>query len=142
LNPTIFPAPYYNNTPEHDLEVDFAGLPIKVRAAESMLSYNLEPTVGWDRSEVIEPIELSQDSQDLAEDNSGELKQHIKEYYELAQKTKDDIANDPTAYSEVFPGMDIVMTTLGTGSSHPSKYRNGEFTVFGMRVLAKNVVKE
>lgn len=132
LNPTIFPVPYYNNTPEHGLEADFAGLPIKVRAAESMLSYNLEPTVGWNRSEVIEPIELSQDSQDLAEDNSGELKQHIKEYYELVQKAKDDIANDPTAYSEVFPGMDIVMTTLGTGSSHPSKYRNVSATLMDM----------
>ncbi|KAK3824590.1 MAG: beta-lactamase-like protein [Benniella sp.] len=132
LDPTIFPVPYYNNTPGHDLAKDLSGLPIKANVAESLLSYSLEPTVGWDRSEVVEPLQTLVDPEDFEEESPGEMKQFLKDYYGLAEKAKEDIAKDLALCPEVFPGMDISLTTLGTGSSHPSKYRNVSATLLDM----------
>ncbi|KAF9936074.1 Zinc phosphodiesterase ELAC protein 2 [Modicella reniformis] len=127
LDPTIFPLPYYDNTPTHDLAADLAGLSIKARAAETMLSYQLEPTTGWDDSEVVKPLKSFDDPDDFDE-ASGEMLPHLQEFYELAAKIKEETANG----FEKFPGMDVVLTSLGTGSAHPSKHRNVSATLLDM----------
>ncbi|KAF9915565.1 hypothetical protein BX616_005853 [Lobosporangium transversale] len=129
LDPTIFPIPYHNNTPEHDLAVEFEGSPIKVQAAESMLSYKLEPSAGWDRSEVVPLLDPFKDH-DVGRDGA---KPYLKEYYGLAEKANEEIARDIEANPEVIPGSDVVLTSLGTGSSHPAKYRNVSATLLDMQ---------
>ncbi|KAF9107465.1 hypothetical protein BGX27_008728 [Mortierella sp. AM989] len=124
LNPTIFPLPYYNNTPEYDLHDDLGKLPIKAKVAESMLAYVLEPRLEWDRTEVVEPLRPFEDNAA----NGKEVKPYLKEYYELAEKTREEIARESKSASE-FPGSEVVLTALGTGSSHPSKYRNVSSTL-------------
>ncbi|KAF9355891.1 hypothetical protein BGX26_006002 [Mortierella sp. AD094] len=123
LDPTIFPLPYYNNTPEHGLE-DFEKLPIKAKVAESMLTYVLEPKTEWDYTEVVMPLERL----DEHEFSGGEIKPYLQEYYALAEKAKEDIERESET-AEKFPGSEVVMTALGTGSSHPSKYRNVSSTL-------------
>ncbi|KAF9999725.1 Zinc phosphodiesterase ELAC protein 2 [Entomortierella chlamydospora] len=123
LDPTIFPLPYYNNTPKHDLK-DFEKLPIKAKVAESMLSYMLEPKAEWDYTEVVKPLRRL----DEQEFSGGEIKPYLQEYYELAEKAKGNIKGE-SGIAEDFPGSEVVMTALGTGSSHPSKYRNVSSTL-------------
>ncbi|KAI8599324.1 beta-lactamase-like protein [Dissophora ornata] len=127
LDPSIFPIPYHDNTPAHSLTADLEGLSLKAQAAESMLTYLLEPSTGWDRSEVVRPMEPFQDHE-LAK-NRDDIKPYMKEYYELADTTLGDIAADLESEREEFPGKEVVLTALGTGSSHPSKYRNVSATL-------------
>ena len=46
-------------------------------------------------------------------------------YLERVKKAKQELGVSPT--EEACPGDDILITPLGTGSSHPSLYRNGTF---------------
>ncbi|KAF9427791.1 hypothetical protein BGZ76_002186 [Entomortierella beljakovae] len=130
LDSTIFPHPYYNNTPEHNLD-HLKDLSIKAAAAESMLSFVVEPTVGWDRTEVVPPFEkldeeVFYEHNKLGEPDVGKAmsdKKRVEEYYEAVKQVKMGIAKESET-EEDFPGSGVVLTTLGTGSSHPSKYRN------------------
>jgi len=51
-------------------------------------------------------------------------KEYLKEYYDLTERAAEEIQRD-FVVPEEFPGKDVVITALGTGSSIPSKYRNG-----------------
>ncbi|KAI1295847.1 hypothetical protein EDD11_007705 [Mortierella claussenii] len=126
LDPTIFPVPFYNNTPEYDLATDLKDSSAKVAVAESMLSFQLEPSTGWDRGEVISPLRPFLDH----EIGREQAKPYMKEYYSLAEQANAEIAKELVDNpSEDFAGKDVVLTALGTGSSHPSKYRNVSATL-------------
>ncbi|KAG0093309.1 hypothetical protein BGZ92_006417 [Podila epicladia] len=125
LDSSIFPVPYYDNTPVHAMQEDLKDVPLKVTLAESMLAYILEPSTSIDESEVVKPMTLDSNYDSLKE----HPKPYMREYYELAEKAQQDIAADVTSASEEFPGRDVVLTALGTGSSHPSKYRNVSATL-------------
>ncbi|KAG0356174.1 hypothetical protein BG005_004902 [Podila minutissima] len=125
LDSSIFPVPYYDNTPVHALQEDLKDVPVKVTLAESMLTYVLEPSTSIDESEVVKPMTLYPNYDSLKE----HPKPYMREYYELSEKAQLDIAADVASASEEFPGRDVVLTALGTGSSHPSKYRNVSATL-------------
>ncbi|KAF9101300.1 hypothetical protein BGX29_005816 [Mortierella sp. GBA35] len=126
LDSSIFPVPYYNNKPIHDLTADIDGLGVKAKMAESMLTYLIEPSTGLERSEVVQPLEMCKDYSSLKESP----KEYLREYYSLALKAQEEIAQEERDFgvTEV-PGKDVVLTALGTGSSHPSKYRNVSATL-------------
>ncbi|KAG0198567.1 Zinc phosphodiesterase ELAC protein 2 [Mortierella sp. GBA30] len=119
LDSNIFPIPYYDNKPVHDLSKDLEGMPVKAQLAESMQTFMLEPSTGVDNSEVIRPFSFDKNYESL----KNHEKEYMKEYYELTEKMQEEIAKDKDNM-EQFPGHDVVLTALGTGSSHPSKYRN------------------
>ncbi|KAF9396722.1 Zinc phosphodiesterase ELAC protein 2 [Podila verticillata] len=125
LDSNIFPVPYYDNNPVHALQEDLKDVPVKASLAESMMTYILEPSTGVDESEVVKPMTLDP-NYDSLKDHS---KQYLREYYELSEKAQQDIAADAASTLEEFPGRDVVLTALGTGSSHPSKYRNVSATL-------------
>jgi ribonuclease Z len=122
LDSNIFPIPYYNNTPAHDLSADLKGLGVKADLAESMMTYLLEPSPGLERSEVIQPLEIHKDHDPLK--NSSQ--EYLRDYYSLAMKAQEEIEKEKAFGATEIPGQDVVLTALGTGSSHPSKYRNGK----------------
>ncbi|KAF9909274.1 Zinc phosphodiesterase ELAC protein 2 [Linnemannia zychae] len=125
LDSNIFPIPYYNNTPAHDLSADLKGLNVKAEMAESMMTYLLEPSNGLERTEVVEPLEIYKNHDQLK--NSS--KEYLREYYRLAQEAQEEIEKEKAFGATEFPGKDVVLTALGTGSSHPSKYRNVSATL-------------
>ncbi|KAK3815639.1 MAG: beta-lactamase-like protein [Linnemannia elongata] len=125
LDSNIFPLPYYNNTPTHILSTDLQGLGVKADLAENMMTYLLEPSTGLERSEVIPPLELFKDHSSLK--NSS--KDYLRDYYSLAMKAQEEIAKEKAFGPTEVPGKDVVLTALGTGSSHPSKYRNVSATI-------------
>jgi len=125
LSDTIFPVPYYDNTPAHVLSTPKTWEPKRVQPAENGIMFMLEPTVGLDRSEVVEPTELPKDFAELEKYNS----EFLHEYSGKADEVLRDIAQDPET-EQAFPGKDVMLTALGTGSSRPSKYRNGKLIVF------------
>lgn len=125
LDSNIFPLPYYNNTPTHVLSTDLQDLGVKADLAESMMTYLLEPSTGLERSEVIPPLELFKDHSSL----KNSPKDYLREYYSLAMKAQEEIAKEKAFGPTEVPGKDVVLTALGTGSSHPSKYRNVSATI-------------
>ncbi|KAG0231928.1 Zinc phosphodiesterase ELAC protein 2 [Actinomortierella wolfii] len=137
LSKTIFPVPYYNNSPEADLASIIskntdsdAGNEVKAIPSESMLKYHLEPSTGIDRGEVIPPLILQDylDDEELLAD-----KEYLKEYVELANKAHEEIEAEKQQLAALsIPGREVVVTALGTGSSHPSKYRNVSATLITM----------
>ncbi|KAG0093768.1 Zinc phosphodiesterase ELAC protein 2 [Podila epicladia] len=120
LSDTIFPVPYHDSTPAHVLPIEDENQGLtKVQRAENGIMFMLEPTVGLDRAEVVEPTELPKDFAELERYNPV----FLQDYSGRADKVLRDIAQDPETEQE-FPGKDVVLTALGTGSSKPSKYRN------------------
>ncbi|KAK3842743.1 MAG: beta-lactamase-like protein [Linnemannia gamsii] len=125
LDSNIFPIPYYNNTPTHDLSADLKDLGVKADLAENMMTYMLEPSTGLERSEVIKPLEVYKDYDFLK--NSPQ--EYLREYYSLAMKAQEEIEKEKAFGVTEVLGKDVVMTALGTGSSHPSKHRNVSATL-------------
>ncbi|KAF9585055.1 Zinc phosphodiesterase ELAC protein 2 [Lunasporangiospora selenospora] len=120
LDSSIFPIPYYDGQPAHTLEKDCSDSLLKIQPAQSMLNFDLEPSLGLNVMDVISPLEIYKDHKHL-EENS---KEYLREYWKLAKQARDEIAKDTTIQTKNIPGKEVVLTTLGTGSSHPSKYRN------------------
>ncbi|KAG0029084.1 Zinc phosphodiesterase ELAC protein 2 [Podila clonocystis] len=119
LSDTIFPVPYYDSTPAHVLPADNEDPDLKVQRAENGVMFMIEPIVGLERAEVVEPTEMPKDFAELERYNPV----FLQDYSGRADKALRDIAQDPGTEQE-FPGKDVVLTALGTGSSKPSKYRN------------------
>ncbi|KAI8985218.1 beta-lactamase-like protein [Pilobolus umbonatus] len=120
LDDTIFPIPKYNNTPELTLS-QIPGLPENSHPLQNMLEYEFRPKKGvkyMDRP----PFDV----------NNKEL-EDIKvidentEYMELVKLAKVDASK--VNISESFPGDNLEIITLGTGSSVPGKYRNVSATL-------------
>ncbi|KAF9159871.1 Zinc phosphodiesterase ELAC protein 2 [Actinomortierella ambigua] len=152
LSNTIFPVPYYNNRPVADL-ASVVALPKSkttetamtdkeshkdgtgeqasmVIPSESMLIYHLEPSTGIDRAEVIPPLVLRDHEDD---ERLVANKEYMREYITLAKQARQEIEAEQSQLAALpIPGREVVMTALGTGSSHPSKYRNVSATLVTM----------
>ncbi|KAG0290120.1 hypothetical protein BGZ98_003586, partial [Dissophora globulifera] len=134
LDPSIFPVPYFDDKPTHDLQTDLAGLTnVKAQVAESMLSFSLEPTTGWDRTdlnalELADPL-LPFHDHEVAKEKASP---YMLEYYGLAEKANAEIEKELKGKKVEFPGSEVELTALGTGSSHPGKYRNVSATLLDM----------
>ncbi|KAI8971600.1 beta-lactamase-like protein [Mycotypha africana] len=115
LNKDIFPIPHYNNTPELALD-KLNGLPERSYALKSMDSYILEPKPQLQHSDI--PLF------DHTNSNSPEIQElnQLTEYHEAVKIAKQQA--DKVQIDEIFPGSNVEIITLGTGSSIPAKYRN------------------
>ncbi|KAI7908336.1 beta-lactamase-like protein [Cokeromyces recurvatus] len=120
LNKDIFPIPKYSNIPELPLE-KVNGLPKNSYSLENMLQYQLEPRRGikyldrlpFDHTNLLLP-EIEKINKD-------------KEYFEAVQLAHIEASKVNT--TEEFPGDQVEIVTLGTGSSIPAKYRNVSATL-------------
>lgn len=129
LSNQIFPLPYYENQPAYDLKDSKNS---KMVAAEPLMMFMLEPWTGLDRSEIIPPVNLLNDGH--ASLTSSDMS-YLRDYCQLADRAKETIARDQSRMAlrrGSIPGKDVVMTSLGTGSCRPSKYRNGRFNAIDM----------
>lgn len=94
------------------------GLPQKSFALESMAQYSLEPRTGI--------AYLNRPAFDHTNMDLPEIKE-INDNHEYTQAVKlARIEASKVDVSENFPGQDVEIVTLGTGSSIPAKYRNGK----------------
>ncbi|GJJ73180.1 ribonuclease Z [Entomortierella parvispora] len=127
LDKSIFPIPYFDNTPEHDLAKDVLSgmeVPIKVQRAEGQLKFQFEPSTELLTNEVTKPISFEDDYTWMRDGD----KEYLREYYKLAEQATEEIKAE-FSKPEEFPGKDVVISTLGTGSSIPGKYRNVSATL-------------
>lgn len=117
LDDKIFAIPKYSNTPERDLS-SVEGLPAKSFALDNMAIYNLEPKryLEYSNQPVFDHTNTELESIKAIESN--------EEYKEAVAKARTEASK--VDISGRFPGDDIEIVTLGTGSSIPSKYRNGK----------------
>ncbi|KAF9974037.1 Zinc phosphodiesterase ELAC protein 2 [Actinomortierella ambigua] len=157
LSPSIFPVPYFENRPVADLaKIGLAAASVaeteksesssgqeeassllsnRVVPSESMLVYHLEPSSGLDRTEVIPPLVLRNDADDDERFIGG--KEYMREYVALAKQAHEAIEAEKEQLAALnIPGRDVVVTALGTGSSHPSKYRNVSATLITLEHAA------
>ncbi|KAI8883211.1 hypothetical protein K501DRAFT_219648 [Backusella circina FSU 941] len=120
LNENIFPIPKYNNTPERAIET-VNGLPEKSFPLSNMALYHLEPRNGYEPNNRHLFNHLNTDAPAIRaiEENT--------EYLQAVELAKAAAAN--VDVSAEFPGQDVEVITLGTGSSIPAKYRNVSATL-------------
>lgn len=113
----MFPIPKYSNTPERDLS-SVEGLPAKSFTLDNMAIYNLEPKryLEYSNQPVFDHTNTELESIKAIESN--------EEYKEAVAKARTEASK--VNINSRFPGDDIEIVTLGTGSSIPSKYRNGK----------------
>ncbi|CAG8592768.1 5201_t:CDS:2 [Paraglomus brasilianum] len=113
-----FRVPFYSNRPQKSLS-DISNLPAKAREAEPKLIYQTEPVAQLDTSQIVSDFGPNQA---LLTDDAL-WKEYLKtvEIKNEIQSTKLDLAQ--------FPGNDVIVTTLGTGSALSSKYRNVSGTI-------------
>ncbi|OBZ86036.1 Zinc phosphodiesterase ELAC protein 2 [Choanephora cucurbitarum] len=120
LNEKIFPIPQYSNKPLKALS-EFKGLPKNSFRLDSMLQYNLEPRNGI---EYLDRPAFNHTNIELPE--IKEIEEN-HEYLEAVKLARQEAAQ--VDLSETFPGDDVEIITLGTGSSIPAKYRNVSATL-------------
>ncbi|KAG2206524.1 hypothetical protein INT47_008541 [Mucor saturninus] len=120
LNESIFPIPHYSNKPALDLST-VQGIPKNSYALKNMTSYNLEPRNGIAH---LDRPDFNHTNLDLAEIKEIDENHEYTHAVKLAriEATKVDTSED-------FPGKDVEVITLGTGSSIPAKYRNVSATL-------------
>lgn len=85
-----------------------------------MAQYNLEPRNGI--TYLDRPV-FNHTNLDLPEIKEIENNQEYAEAVRLAKAEADKVDTE----TEDFPGKDVEIVTLGTGSSIPAKYRNGKY---------------
>ncbi|ORX93536.1 Metallo-hydrolase/oxidoreductase [Basidiobolus meristosporus CBS 931.73] len=110
----IFPLPYFSNTPNKPL-LSIPNLPEKTVEASSLLAYHTEPKQNLDVSYVLPPFDPESEEYKTTLADREDYLAAIKELKESLPESL-----NPTTTS----GHDVVVTTLGTGSALPSKYRN------------------
>ncbi|KAI9023548.1 hypothetical protein CLU79DRAFT_701402 [Phycomyces nitens] len=122
LDPEVFPIPKYTNIPEQSLE-EFSDLPPRCVPLANMIVCNLEPRTGTD-PKAPKPFVF---------DHHNKEQPKIKDFFddhvcqEAISHAKQEAAN--VDLGEDFPGDDVEVITLGTGSAIPSKYRNVSATL-------------
>ncbi|CAG8487437.1 10121_t:CDS:10 [Ambispora gerdemannii] len=129
LDPTHFRIPFYSNEPlkdfkEDDRNVDkrrfhpVPDLPQKFATSAPLLVYDMEPKPKLDATQ-IPPLF------DLQDPQSPVIKSvnYLREYLAIAQQLREEFDTNKMPPTNI-PGHDVTVTTLGTGSSAPSKYRN------------------
>ncbi|CEP15250.1 hypothetical protein [Parasitella parasitica] len=136
LNENIFPIPKYSNSPSLPLSqskekiqiqylplnmISVEGLPKNSYRIESMAQYSLEPRKGV---EYLNRPAFNHTNFDLPE--IDKINKNI-EYHEAVQLARTEAAR--VDCSQRFPGDNVQIITLGTGSSIPAKYRNVSATL-------------
>ncbi|KAI8142237.1 beta-lactamase-like protein [Fennellomyces sp. T-0311] len=117
LDDEIFPVPKYSNTAARSL-TEYTDLPPKCIPLSNMLQYNLEPKPGVDRSPQRPEFDHEKASQQVEKN---------QEFMGAVTKARE--AASSVDINHAFPGDNIKIITLGTGSSIPSKYRNVSATL-------------
>ncbi|ORX60584.1 hypothetical protein DM01DRAFT_1380882 [Hesseltinella vesiculosa] len=123
LDPSIFSVPFYQNTPEATLDI-YRNLPTKSRPLQHLSSYRIEARPGKQSqfTPAPEPFDLAR----AATDEGMRSFDENEEYQQVITQARSDA--EQVTLSE-FPGHDVRVITLGTGSSVPSKYRNVSATL-------------
>jgi hypothetical protein len=83
-----------------------------------MMIYQTEPSFKLDMSQLGPVFDHNIESVKLLES--------LDDYLNIAEEVKQDVARSHSEAKNI-PGKDVIITTLGTGSTFPSKYRNGKF---------------
>ncbi|SAM00816.1 hypothetical protein [Absidia glauca] len=126
LNPDIFKIPEYNNTPSVALS-KYDDLPPKVSPLMNKATFNLQETR---RSKIdgqtLDPTPAFDTNRPFDDPKMKEFDNN-KECQKAINKAK--AAADQVKLGGAFPGDDVQVITLGTGSSLPSKYRNVSATL-------------
>ncbi|KAL9541305.1 hypothetical protein PS6_010359 [Mucor atramentarius] len=120
LNENIFPIPKYSNTPLLPLD-KIEGLPKNSYRLESMAQYSLEPRNGI---QYLDRPAFNHTNFEIPEIKKID---ENKEYHEAVRLAR--IEASKVDCSKRFPGDDVQIITLGTGSSIPAKYRNVSATL-------------
>ncbi|KAI8092716.1 beta-lactamase-like protein [Halteromyces radiatus] len=126
LDANIFQVPEYNNTPNCTLD-KFDNLPPKVSPLMNKAVYNLIDTrkakIKGMQLDSTQPFDVDQPNDDpkMLEFNEN------KDYQQAIEEAKK--AAELVPLGVPFPGDDVQVITLGTGSSLPSKYRNVSATL-------------
>ncbi|KAG2217086.1 hypothetical protein INT45_004075 [Circinella minor] len=116
LDNQIFPVPHYSNIATRKLN-DYKDLPKKCIPLSNMLKYNLEPKPGV----------VKEEHHEFDHDEACKQINRNQEFMESVQKAKKNAST--VQLEESFPGDNVEIITLGTGSSIPSKYRNVSATL-------------
>ncbi|CAB4433417.1 unnamed protein product [Rhizophagus irregularis] len=112
-----FHIPYYSNEPIKQLE-SFDNIPKKASFTVPMMIYQTEPSFKLDMSQLGPVFDHNIES--------GKLLESSDDYLNIAEEV---IARSHSEAKNI-PGKDVIITTLGTGSTFPSKYRNGFIRTF------------
>ncbi|RUP50800.1 hypothetical protein BC936DRAFT_137640 [Jimgerdemannia flammicorona] len=125
LDDRIFPIPQYNNIPLKLLE-SLPNLPRNTTPLSNLLQFQLEPSPVLSR-----PEQQSLFDHHNPKSKAVEILEELHEYKALAIDVRAEVAKiaATVAQREKRPGDDVVITTLGTGSAIPSKYRNVSATL-------------
>jgi len=119
LNAGMFPVPWYNNKPDKMLEE--LPLPRLSQTLENLLQFDLEPKPVL-RKQTHKPFDHSTPNSEAINAVAA-----LTEYLADVNEAKRVISELPP--TEDIPGGNVEITTLGTGSSLPSKYRNVSATL-------------
>jgi ribonuclease Z len=94
------------------------GLPEKSHALSNMALYHLEPRNGYEpnKRDLFNHLDAEAPGIRAIDENT--------EYLKVVALAKEAAASVDTSIE--FPGQDVEVITLGTGSSIPAKYRNGK----------------
>ncbi|CAB4474324.1 unnamed protein product [Rhizophagus irregularis] len=114
-----FRIPYYSNDSTKQLK-SLDNIPKKASFAVPMMIYQTEPSFKLDMSQ-LGPV---------FDHNivSGKLLKSSDDYLNIAEEVKQEVARSHSEAKNI-PGKDVIITTLGTGSTFPSKYRNVSATL-------------
>ncbi|CAO3625090.1 unnamed protein product [Cunninghamella blakesleeana] len=121
LNSDIFRIPHYNNNPSRTLD-RFNDLPKKVYPLANKTKYSLDTKKGLERYvDSTAPFDINNKDEAMFQFDQNEEVQRVIQ--KAIHSTRGIEINKP------FPGDNIQIITLGTGSSIPSKYRNVSATL-------------
>jgi len=112
VDPVFFPSLHSRSTAK-------VAPPKEAIAAEVGMVFNIKPEWSLDTTQI--PLPFSPEEAFLPEEGG-------KEFIAIATETRQGLANSPPE-KEDFPGCDVEVYTLGTGSALPSRYRNVSSTL-------------
>ncbi|CAG8742561.1 6867_t:CDS:2, partial [Dentiscutata heterogama] len=112
-----FRIPYYSNQPEKLLD-SISNIPKTTHLATPLLTFHMEPSFKIDTSNLPELFDHNDENSRVVK----ELNKNI-EYLNIATQVREEVAKATPKATDI-PGNDVIVTTLGTGSTLPAKYRN------------------
>ncbi|CAG8524750.1 2252_t:CDS:2 [Acaulospora colombiana] len=120
-----FHIPYYSNEPLSKLDL-VPNIPVNSKISAPLLIYQTEPSFKIDESNLPRTFDhIDQNSEAVRSLND------MEEYLNVAKQVQQEIAV-ASPNMQNFPGKDITIITLGTGSTLPSKYRNVSSTLISI----------
>ena len=95
-------------------------IPKRTSFAVPMMIYQTEPSFKLDKSQIGPVFDHNDPNSEIVN-----LLESSNDYLNAVEEVKQDVARSHSE-AENIPGKDVIITTLGTGSTLPSKYRNGK----------------